>query len=133
MRLAPAIRPRRALNAVPLINIVFLMLIFFLLAGTLATRDALGIRPPETAAFEDRALPDGAVFINAEGSLSMDGNETSLEALAAALAGRGAHGEPVKIFADRGLDAKRLIETVAALRQAAPGGIVLITERRRGP
>jgi biopolymer transport protein ExbD len=122
-------RPREARqreNTIALINIVFLMLIFFLIAGTLtppldndvkliATVEAIPADPPE------------ALFITAEGELRWQGRTTTV---ADFLSGRGAENEePIKIAADRSLLAEKLIDVVGELRASGADRIVVVTER----
>jgi len=57
-------------NVLPLINVVFLLLIFFMLAGALEKADLLDIEPPETLA---TALPDDTtamLLVDDDGTLS---------------------------------------------------------------
>ncbi len=39
---------KKSINLVPLINIIFLLLIFFMLSGTIAKKDLLKITPPKS-------------------------------------------------------------------------------------
>ncbi len=122
-------RPREARqreNTIALINIVFLMLIFFLIAGTLTppldkdvrlitTVEAIPTDPPE------------ALFITAEGELRWNGQATTA---AGFLSARENAGEaPIKIAADRALLAEKLIDIVGELRAGGAEKIVVLTER----
>ncbi|WP_127144157.1 ExbD/TolR family protein [Pelagibacterium montanilacus] len=121
----PAPRPQRE-STIPLINVVFLMLIFFLVAGTLApptdrdvtlaaSRDAAGARPSET------------LMIAADGSPSWRGAPVALAPFAASWT--SPDGEPLRVGADRTLPARALIDALAALRAAGIEDIVLVTEQ----
>jgi biopolymer transport protein ExbD len=123
-------RPRAARqreNTIALINIVFLMLIFFLIAGTLTPpldRDVSLIAAPRS----NPAEPPEALFITADGQLRWHGRETSV---ATFLASRSAASteEEIKIAADRSLPAERLIDIVGELRAGGAKRIVVVTER----
>lgn len=70
MRLLKAKPKSAAENVLPLINVVFLLLIFFMLAGALEKADLLDIDPPETLGTE---LPDGTtaiLLVDKDGTLS---------------------------------------------------------------
>ncbi len=117
-------RPRE--NTIALINVVFLTLIFFLIAGTLtppldkdvsliSMEQALPADPPE------------ALFVTAAGELRWQGKATTVPEF---LADREAtDGEPVKIAADRALLAETLIDIVGELRSAGAEKIVVVTDR----
>lgn len=120
---------RQRENTIALINIVFLMLIFFLVAGTLTPPLDADVRLITT----ERAIPADppeALFITAQGTLRWRGRETGIDD---AVAGQGAAddgGAPaLKVAADRKLPAEKLIDIVGELRAAGAGKIVIITER----
>lgn len=120
---------RRRENTIALINIVFLMLIFFLIAGTLtppldsdvrliAAREAVPAEPPE------------ALFITAEGELRWRGSAINVADFLSEHRLPATAGEAVvKIAADRALPAARLIDIVGELRSGGAEQIVVVTER----
>lgn len=63
---------------VPLINVVFLLMVFFLLAGTLGRRDDLPIRPPVSTSEQSR--DDGALelAVLGDGRALLDGVPVAL-------------------------------------------------------
>jgi biopolymer transport protein ExbD len=67
-------------NVVPLINVVFLLLVFFMLTGTLSPPQPIEVEPP-TAAGTSR--PNGAsqLLVAADGALALDGDSVSLDEL----------------------------------------------------
>lgn len=70
MRLVKPKKKSAAENVLPLINVVFLLLIFFMLAGALEKAELLDITPPETA---NSGQPDDTtaiLLIAADGRLS---------------------------------------------------------------
>lgn len=134
MRLPVAKKKPQFENTIPLINVVFLILIFFLLAGTLTTQDARDIKPPETARITESEVPDGALFMDAGGMLKFRGEtitaENAVHWFAADVASAPDGGAPVKIFADRAAPAKALMTVVEQLNRANVKGVVLITLRK---
>ena len=121
-------RPREARQretTIALINIVFLMLIFFLIAGTVTPpldREVTLISTVEA----DAAEPPDALFVTADGTLRARGAETTVERF---LTEREAAGGTVKLAADRDLAAIRLIEVVGELRAAGVETVSVVTER----
>lgn len=132
MRLA---RPRKRSpqeSTITLINVVFLMLVFFLIAGTLTPpldKDVTLISTLES----DQAEPPDALFVTADGVLRARGAEVTAEAYVAAIRQKDLllPEDPVsvKIAADRDLPAERLISIVGGLRDAGATRIVVVTER----
>ncbi|MEZ5658575.1 MAG: biopolymer transporter ExbD [Burkholderiaceae bacterium] len=137
IRLAQAPRTRGDADSrlVPLINIVFLMLIFFMLAGTVRPADPVMLeRPVADTAGRQSA---GAVRIVMAGpELYIDSTSIEPAALTAALQTRWAAGRPgdiraIEIHADRHLAFVRLAPVLAAIRAAQADSVRLVTQRAR--
>ncbi|MFD1508031.1 ExbD/TolR family protein [Lacimonas salitolerans] len=125
MRARPHKQPRA--NTIALINIVFLMLIFFLVAGTPARPLDDDLRLVRTADLEGAPPPD-ALVIHADGRLSWRGADVaSPEGFVA--------GQPeeararLRILPDRDLPAADLVALGRALRLAGVEKVVIVTER----
>ncbi len=120
-------RKKKGEPTIALINIVFLMLIFFLVAGTLAQPLDGELNLIRTAELEGREPPD-ALVVHEDGALSYRGER--LAEVAGFAAGLDADQlERVKIVPDRALDASRLVEVSRALRAAGAQSVVIVTER----
>lgn len=118
-------RPREP--TIALINIVFLMLIFFMAAATLAPPLDGDLRLVRTADLEGRAPPD-ALIVHAGGRLVYRGAALpDAEAYIATLPDNAR--ETVRIVPDADLSARDLVRLGEALRRAGAGRVVMITER----
>ncbi len=90
-RSALAARPRRRERlefALPTINVIFLLMLYFLVAGTLVQRSEMGVIPPQTSQFPKDRLPRPLLLISATGAYSIDGqavDEASLVSVARAV------------------------------------------------
>ncbi|WP_349361098.1 biopolymer transporter ExbD [Stappia sp.] len=130
---SPLLRRKPASDStIPLINIVFLMLIFFLFAGSISRDDARDIVAPESIAEDEAVRATGALVIAEDGSLTHNGAVTDLDAYLLALAEARAAEDapsPVRVAADRALPAARLKEVLARLGATGIGDVVLITQR----
>lgn len=128
MRLAP--RPRvKPEPTIALINIVFLMLVFFLIAGQVAQpvdRDVQLVDADLAAA----RVPDDALVLRADGTVLWRGETTTPEAFAAA---RHAQDGPLRILPDRNLPARDLIAVAASLRAQTGQDVRLVTQRGLAP
>ncbi len=116
---------RQREGTIALINIVFLMLIFFLIAGTLAPSVDPDVRLITTTDSE-ASEPPQALYVTASGELRSGGAAVTVEAY---MAGLGGATPVVKLAADRDLPAARLIDVIGELRRAGAGRVSVITER----
>lgn len=110
---------------IALINIVFLMLVFFLVAGTIARPIDKDLKLVSTADLQG-AAPANAIVINAQGEISVFG-ETVLDA-ASALAKLETKSD-VRLIPDRDLPAAKLVRFGAELRGAGAEKVLLVTEK----
>ena len=120
-------------NTIALINVVFLMLIFFLIAGTLAPSADRQVEMVSLSE-DDPAAPPDMLFIREDGSLSWRGEALGDATQAAAFLAQAAGGLPgeekvLRVAPDRNLPAVRLIETLEALKAADMAKVVLVTKR----
>ncbi|QGZ37142.1 ExbD/TolR family protein [Stappia indica] len=137
---------RQAESTISLINIVFLMLIFFLIAGQLAPPVDPDVTLAETTEAPPLAPPD-ALFADSEGRLSHRGQPVEIAAYLAALGAdgpasglapgpapgpvpgedAGTGGPAVLLAVDRDLDAARMLEIADQLYRAGAGKVSLVT------
>lgn len=119
--------PSRREPTIALINIVFLMLIFFMAAATLAPPLDGGLRLVRTADLDGRAPPD-ALVIHADGRLEYRGNRLPDAAAYMAQRSEGPQ-DAVRIVPDAALTAHNLIRLGDALRRAGAERVLMVTER----
>jgi len=62
----------KQINLIPLINIIFLMLIFFMLAGTITKVDPYKINIPESIIKNDPSTPFLTLIIKKNGDIFID-------------------------------------------------------------
>lgn len=140
MRLAPLRHRRRSENIVPMINVVFLLLIFFLMTAEIAPPDPVDVAPPSAAEGEaGRAEDRPTLYLAADGTLAFEearGTDAVLSALTAAAQAACAAGCPegvrpaLVLRADAGLPAARLAALMPRLAEAGFAEISLVTVPR---
>lgn len=115
-------RPARE-NIVPMINVVFLLLIFFLMTAQIAPPDPFEITPPASTADSPAEAPS-VLHVAADGQLAYGDlrDDAVFEALAA-----NPPQTPLLLRADTGLDASRLPGLLARLHRAGVTDIALVT------
>lgn len=127
----PGGRRRRSLDdaLVPMINVVFLLLVFFLTAGKLARREESAVALPRTAgggpAAEERAL---TLVLTPSGTLLLEGEPIPLEELSERLP---ADAE-LALAADRATPAAALFPVLSALAETGRTSVRLLVEREVG-
>ncbi|AKS46346.1 biopolymer transport protein ExbD [Octadecabacter temperatus] len=127
MALTKPARRAQSEPTIALINIVFLMLVFFMIAGALAPTLDDETSLIETAELEGRAPPD-TVVLRADGTLFLRGAEVTIDqAVEASL--DGPNGADLRLVADRAVSARTLMSRVAELREAGAESVWLVTER----
>ena len=112
---------------IALINIVFLMLVFFMVAGTLAQPLDDDLKLIRTADLEGRAPPD-ALVIGVDGTLSYLG--APIPSPAAFMRRQEDRAAPtVRLVPDRDLPARDLVRITRALQTAGAGRVLIVTKK----
>lgn len=116
----------------PLINVVFLLLIFFLLAGTVATHSPLRPVLPESSARYSPYHPDIDIVIDTDGNIALRDNIlTDHNALSQGLAilKKNLPAESyINIRADSSLPATKTLEVMQAAKAAGFNDIHLVAQ-----
>lgn len=85
MKLNPKVRRKSDDSGlIPMINVVFLLLIFFMVAGVVESSPPLDVSLPESTHAED-PLAQRLLYVSADGKLALDGEEVSEVHLASML------------------------------------------------
>ncbi|NSY41067.1 biopolymer transporter ExbD [Leisingera sp. ANG59] len=99
----------------PMINVVFLLLIFFLLSSQIAPRAPFAVTPPKLESGETSAS-EAVLFMAADARLHFPGAEGG-DALAA-VAAQAAKLEVLTLRADAGVPAREVAALISRLRDA---------------
>ena len=122
-------RPARAEAALPMINLVFLLLIFFLMVATLAPRPPEAVEPPEVVEAA-RLEPDVIrIALGTDGQVAFGDmrGETTLTGFTAGIS----EDMVVAIHADRRAPASALARLLGELDGAGVARVLLIAEPAR--
>jgi len=112
-------------GVLPLINVVFLLLIFFMIAGRLTAGDPFRVDPARST-IETSAPDTPLLLLAADGRLALDGIETDRTQLLAALS--VAPPEVLRLKADASADSLSVVALLATLRAAGVAEVRLLTE-----
>jgi biopolymer transport protein ExbD len=132
MRL-PTHEPKRLREPIgPLVDVVFLLLVFFLLAGNLEPPPPIEVNPPESESYEAQDRGPLRILLDAEGRIAFDGKVLSREGLAAAIGARALFDEPrsAQVEADSLAPAGEVLALLKQLRALGVGELGLATHPR---
>jgi biopolymer transport protein ExbD len=103
-----------------MINIVFLLLLFFLATGSLSNREETQATVPESHNLPMQRLPRLLLLLENDGRLLLDGQTVSRQELVAAakraIAATGRAGQPLSILAQRDMAASIFLGIAETLR-----------------
>ena len=116
------IRLRHGINLVPLINIVFLLLIFFMVSSTLVTPDKFEIELPESDQGETHENMPIVISINSNGEIAVNNVPMGYNDLTEALEVKIDSGEDKNVIVRADASASTS-DIVAVLRHAKNAGI----------
>lgn len=129
----PAENHRTEVTIIPMVNVVFLLLIFFMLVGRIAPNDSLDISLPVSSSGQEQSDELNHIVIAADGRMVLDGDELDMPALIGVVTEMVTEDAKTRfeLKADANLEANRLILVMEVLRQAGVQELGLITERDR--
>jgi biopolymer transport protein ExbD len=122
------------INMAPLIDMVFLLLIFFLVTASFVRESGVVVQRPEAATGEEKKAAGLFIGITENGEIFMDKNQVDLKSVR----GMVEHflvetpGRGVMIEADRQTATGRLVEVLDQCRMAGAEDVAVSTVRR-GP
>lgn len=116
-------------NIIPLINIVFLLLVFFLLAGTLTPRPPFELQAVPAGESPHADVPEGALYISPSGAMFYQGRVVRLAELEGAARAGHERSKPLEILMDRRLKAETLFPVMETLARAGITKVRLLSER----
>lgn len=132
MRLARHKQERELVNITPLIDVVFILLVFFMLAGAIEPSEPFPLSPAASSSEIRGDVQDFVVLINADNRVALDDQaltkEDLTDAVRAALTARP--GALIQVKPDAEADAVAVIEIMEHIRDAGASYIVLLTVGR---
>ena len=131
MRINPPPEEHRVeVTVVPMVNVVFLLLIFFMLVGRIAPSDELDVSPPLSRSGQIQNDEPIRIIVPADGQILIEEDKVDTAVLDQTIA-ELLQKDPEQSFqlkADAALEANRLIQIMEILRQAGVRELTLLTE-----
>lgn len=121
---------KKSLDLTPMIDVVFLLLIFFMLTSIFA-KPMLPLNLPKAETGQVAEEPQVTVSLLQDGTMRLDDQPIELAGLAAALAGRFGQSGPreLSLRADQGVPFGRVVKVMDLAKQAGAEEIAVVTER----
>lgn len=113
---------------VALIDVVFFLLVFFMLIGRMDATAPFDVLPPVAETGRDMPAGGATLSVASDGRLALDGHDIARSELTAAFAKRLA-AEPdlrVRINADKGAELRHVLPLVGVAETAGVGDVVLV-------
>ncbi len=113
----------------PLINVVFLLLIFFIMTGALHAVDYFNVNPPSSTSEFQTSLDDTVILVGADGRVAIDNIEVDVVDLQLAVSDKLAKnsGAVFRIKADGRVDAARVVEVMELIEAVGVRRVMLLT------
>lgn len=124
------VRQKKEVNLVPLINVIFLLLIFFMVAGRMESLDIFDINPPDSEISSDKSNPESNIYINKNGDLAVNNDIVSDSDFVTIIRTLLLENNEQKMIikADGGLDSKKLIWVLDKIENLGGKNVLLVTE-----
>ena len=113
----------------PLINVVFLLLIFFIMTGALHAVDYFNVNPPSSTSEFRTSLDDTTILVGADGRVAIDNMGVDVVDLQLSVSdklGKNA-GTVFRIKADGRVDAARVVEVMELIEAVGVRRVMLLT------
>ena len=130
MEFYKATRTHHGINMVPLINIVFLLLIFFMLSTTLVAPEKIIVETPQSENSEEQAEVNLALTILKNGEIYLNNKITSIDSVVATFQASVEKNENLNVLikADANTTTKDVISVLKAARTAGIENVALATQ-----
>ena len=123
---------KRLPNLVPLINIVFLLLIFFMLSGTLTKKDFFEVSPPESITGASAEAPELVILISKDNKFALDNKPIKVNELETIFSKEleNRNIEEVLIKADGNAKSGILSQVIKHIRNAGIKRAAIVTQSK---
>ena len=118
-------------NVTPMINVIFLLLLYFMVAGSLTSQDAIPVTPPVSISNIDAPRLPSEIIVTADGLINFADRQGRIDDFSQLVKDAGLKfSSQTRLKADASADAGLVAEIIEVLGQSGVERIVLITSRR---
>ncbi len=126
----PARQPQEEPDTIlPLINVVFLLLIFIIMTGALTAVDFFHVDPPSSTSVVRGSLDETVILVGGDGRIAIDNEEVDETDLQLSVSDKLAAnaGAVFRIKADGRVDAARVVEIMELIEAVGVRHVMLLT------
>lgn len=117
---------RASVDMSPLIDVVFLLLIFFSVTTTFLEQSGMDLELPESSTSEATQTTSIVIEVAGDGTIRLDGEELTVEALESRIAALAPEERSrITLRADRELELGLAVRVIDALRRGGAEGVTL--------
>ncbi len=123
-------KKKREISLIPLINVIFLMLIFFMVAGTVEKLDIFEVKVPQAKNSKDEPVEKATIYISADGKMAVNNDivaEKNLPTIIATILIDDLQQE-ILIKSDAKVDALKIVKLMKIIEKQGGHNISLITQ-----
>jgi biopolymer transport protein ExbD len=129
MEISRSTKRRGFPSPTPLVDMVFQLLIFFMLTSVAQIADLFPVTPPESTSASQQVTEPATILVGPDGSLALDQTPVALNALAGALRGRQQRPASVLVKADSGAKSGLVVRILEQIYAAGIDDVILATNR----
>ncbi|MBU1727491.1 MAG: biopolymer transporter ExbD [Candidatus Omnitrophica bacterium] len=121
----------KQIDILPLINVIFLLLIFFILTPILILPPGIKVNLPRVVTSESISSDNVEVIVNSENYIYLDGNIVNVDSLRAILKQAASRAQTVLIKADKRASLEKVVEICDMSRESGIKQINVATNQGR--
>ena len=123
---------KKGLDLTPMIDVVFLLLIFFLITSIFA-KPSIPLNLPEAETARPAEEPEVSVALRVDGTLLLNGTPLTLAELYPALLAQYANGKrrDISLLSDKGVPFGRVVEVMDQAKMAGAENISVVAEKKK--
>jgi biopolymer transport protein ExbD len=113
-----------------MINIIFLLLIFFIIAGSIEVVDTLDVLPPKANAADNKPQVNAIIYLSKDGRIALNSDIVAEKDLPTVIKTLFIDNpkQQVSIKSDAGVPAKTLLMVMKLIEQSGGSEVSLITQ-----
>lgn len=118
-------------NMAPLVDVVFILLLFFMVTSHISLEPSIHVKLPQSKTSQHREPNEIVLSISREGQVFIGEKKIEIEEIRSAIQKelQGANEKSIKIRADKGVSVGTLIRVVDEVRLSGAHGFSIVTER----
>lgn len=127
-------REEPKVDLTPMVDCVFLLLIFFMISTTFVETPGIAVKLPESSSrVVEKAPEEIKVYLSRDGEVYIGEERLSLDELRVRLVGYGAKAREMNfaLYADREARHGRVVQVMDMAKEAGFGKLAIATEQRR--